>query len=134
MGDPVSAAVVGIGSAISAYGSYAQAKASAKAEKLRERGMKLEAFRKRREIIREGLMAKATALSNATAQGAGEGSGILGGLAQIEGNTRRGVTAVNQDETLSSGIFKQNAKIAWGGMIQDFGQGVSSFGSALPKK
>ena len=126
-------AVIAVGTAVQAYGSYASAKASAKAEKLRERGMKLEAFRKRREIIREGMMAKATALSNATVQGAGEGSGLLGGLAQVEGNTRRGITAVNQDEKLSSGIFKQNAKIAWAGMIQDFGQGVSSFGSAIKK-
>ena len=125
-------AVIAVGTAVQAYGSYASAKASAKAEKLRERGMKLEAFRKRREIIREGLMAKATALSNATAQGAGEGSGLLGGQAQIEGNTRRGITAVNQDSTLSSGIFKQNAKIAWGGMVQDIGGGVASFGSSLP--
>ena len=78
----MAAAITAIGGIVSAIGAMKQAKASAKAEKLRERQMRLEAMRKKRELIREGQVARAEALSNATAQGAASSTGLFGGYGQ----------------------------------------------------
>lgn len=120
-----------VGGVMQAIGAAKQAKASAKAEKARERMMQLEAMRKRREIVREGMVAKATATSNATAQGAGEGSGIKGGVAQVTNQVTRGVLASRQDEALGSEVFKQNRAYAKAGALIAFGGGISSLGNAL---
>lgn len=120
-----------VGGVISALGAKAQAKASAKAEKLRERMMQLEAMRKRREIVREGVVARAQATSNATAQGAGEGSALQGGIAQITNQTNRNTLASRQDETLGSGVFKANRQYAKAGGMIAIGQGISNLGSAF---
>ncbi len=120
-----------VGGIVSAMGSMKQAAASAKAEKLRERMMGLEAMRKRREIIREGVVARATATSNATAQGAGEGSALKGGIAQITGQTNRNTLASRQDEKLGHGVFSANASYAKAGGMIALGQGLSSLGSAF---
>ena len=120
-----------IGGVISAVGAMKQAKASAKAEKLRERMMSLEAMRKRRELIREGVVARAQATSNATAQGAGEGSALKGGIAQITNQQNRNILASNQDEALGKGVFKANRQYASAGGMIALGQGISSLGSAF---
>ena len=65
-----------VGGVVSALGSIGQAKASKKAEALRQQQMNLEAVRKQREMVREGIVARASATSNAVSQGAGEGSGL----------------------------------------------------------
>lgn len=120
-----------IGGVVSAIGAMKQAKASAKAEKLRSRMMQLEAMRKRRELIREGVVARAQATSNAVAQGAGEGSGLKGGIAQITNQQNRNVLASRQDEELGKGVFKANAAYAKAGGMISIGQGISSLGSAF---
>lgn len=120
-----------IGGVVSAIGSMKQAAASAKAEKLRSRMMQLEAMRKRRELIREGVVARAQATSNAVAQGAGEGSGLKGGIAQITNQQNRNVLASRQDEELGKGVFKANAAYAKAGGMISIGQGISSLGSAF---
>ena len=120
-----------IGGVISAIGSMKQAKASAKAEKLRERMMGLEALRKRREIVREGVVARAQATSNAVAQGAGEGSGLQGGIAQITGRQNRNTLASTQDEEIGHKVFKANRQYAKAGGLISLGQGISSLGSAF---
>lgn len=120
-----------IGGVVSAIGAMKQAKASAKAEKLRSRMMQLEAMRKRRELIREGVVARAQATSNAVAQGAGEGSGLKGGIAQITNQQNRNVLASRQDEALGKGVFKANAAYAKAGGMISIGQGISSLGSAF---
>lgn len=120
-----------LGGVMSAVGSMKQAKASAKAEKLRSRMMQLEAMRKRRELIREGVVANATAKSNATAQGAGEGSALQGGIAQITNQQNRNVLASRQDEELGKGVFKANAAYAKAGGLISIGQGLSQLSSAF---
>lgn len=127
----MAAAFMAIGGIVSAIGSMKQAKASAKAEKLRERQMRLEAMRKRRELIREGQVARAEALSNATSQGAASSTGLFGGYGQITGTTNRNVLATNQDEEISGKIFKANRQYASAGGLVAIGQGISSFGSAF---
>ena len=126
-------AVVGalIGTAIQAFGAMKQAKASKKAEALRERQMNLEAMRKKREMVREGVAARSQALSNATAQGAAEGSGLQGGIAQVTAQQNRNVQAVNQDTEIGAGIFKANRQYASGGMLVSLGSGVKDLGASI---
>lgn len=114
-----------------AIGAAKQAKASEKAEKARQRMMQLEATRKRREMIREATVARAQAISSATAQGAGEGSALKGGIAQITSRQNRNVLASNQDEDLGNKVFQANRQYAKAGGLIAFGGGISSLGSAF---
>jgi hypothetical protein len=126
------AAAIGIiGSVVQFVGQRKQAKAAKKAEALRERQMNLEAARKKRELIREGVVARGKAKANAEAQGAGAGSGLAGGLAQITGQQGRNVQANNQDQQIGQGIFAANRQYAAGGTLASIGSGISSFGSAF---
>lgn len=120
-----------IGGVIQAVGAMKQAKASKKAEEARERQMQLEQMRKRREIVREGVVARATATSNASAQGASEGSGLQGGLAQVTQQQNRNLLASRQDEALGSEVFRQSRKFAKAGGMIAFGSGLSSLGQAF---
>jgi hypothetical protein len=120
-----------VGTVLSTIGAMKQAAASKKAEKLRQRQMQLEAVRKRREIVREAVVARATALSNATAQGANEGSGLQGGYGQITSQETRNKAALSQDVAIGNGIFKANQQYASGGMLSAFGGGIQNLGSAI---
>lgn len=128
------AAVMAIGGVISAFGQFKQAKAAQDAEKARKRQMNLEATRRKREIIREGVRARATALSNASAQGAAEGSGLQGGYGQVAGATNRALLATNQDQQLGNRVFKANAQYAKAGTLSAIGQGISSIGDTISGK
>ena len=66
--------VVGLG--LSIYGQIQQANAQKAAERDRQKQMQLDAMRKRRDIVRNMIMARATALQHAAFQGAMYGSGL----------------------------------------------------------
>lgn len=127
----MAAAVTAIGGILGAVGQMKMAKASAKAEKLRQRQMNLEAMRKKREIVREGVRARSEALSNATAQGGAEGTGLQGGLAQVTGQVNRNILATEQDRIIGNKIFKANQQYAKAGGLVALGQGISSLGSVF---
>lgn len=120
-----------VGGIVQAVGAMKQAKASAKAESARQRMMQLEAMRKRREMVREGVIARAQATSAAVAQGAGEGSALKGGVAQITGQQNRNVSASNQDEELGNKVFSANKAYAKAGGLIALGGGISSLGNAF---
>lgn len=120
-----------VGGIVQAIGAMKQAKASAKAEKARQRMMQLEALRKRRELVRESVVARATATSNASAQGAGEGTGLKGGIAQITSQQNRNILASHQDEALGNKVFAANKAYAKAGGLIALGGGISSLGSAF---
>lgn len=120
-----------VGTVVGFIGQRKAAKAAKKADRLRERQMNLEAMRKKRELIREGIVARATAVSNATNQGAGEGSGLAGGLAQITGAQNRNTTAVSQDLSIGGGIFSANRQAAKGDALVSLGSGISSIGNSI---
>ena len=127
----MAAGLTAIGSILGVVGAMKQAKASAKAEKARQRQMQLEAMRKRRDIVREGVRARSEALSNATSQGGAEGSGLQGGYGQIAGTVNRGLQANVQDESLANTVFKANQSYAKAGGLIAIGQGISSLGSVF---
>lgn len=86
--------------------------------------MNLDALRRKRQVIREAQLARSQALANATAQGAQEGSGLQGGLAQVESQKNDSILGIDQNLELGTEIFKQNK-------IQRQGQSQANIGSAL---
>lgn len=122
-----------VGAIIGAVGQMQQAKAAQKAEKARERMMNLDVQRKKREALRQAVMARSVALSNATAQGAQAGSGLQGGYGQIGGDAARNLNALEQDKQLGKQVFSANRAYAQGGMLAGIGNGISNAGSSFDK-
>lgn len=146
------AAIVGTSLALSAAGTYMQYSASKeqseaqkasiaaeqRAEELRRRQMMLEARRRSTEILRNQQRARATALATATAQNAGQGSGVQGGFGQISGQAGTQYTATAENLAIGRGLFDANmdvssARMAYAGAGTEmaFGRGLSSLGSTL---
>lgn len=118
-----------VGTAVQVRGANAASKAQQKAEKARKAQMRLEADRERRNIIREAQMARAVALSNATSEGAEDGSGLQGGYGQISGRAGSSIVGVNAGEKIGSTIFNANAQQARANGLISTGQGVTGLGS-----
>ena len=95
--------------------------------------MNLDVQRKRRESVRQAMSARATALSNATAQGASMGSGLAGGYGQIGGDLNRNMVALNQDQQLGRQVFSANRQYASAGTLIGIGQGISNASSSLDR-
>lgn len=117
-----------VGTAAGVAGQVMSMNAAKKAEKLRERQMDLDTARQKREIARQAIVARSTALSSATEQGAQMGSGLQGGQAQITGSANQGILAANQNQEIGAGIFAANRKAASGNMLSSFGNGLSGLG------
>lgn len=129
-------AAVGVAASVAGtvMGVVAQNKvagAQEKAEKLREQQMNLEAERKQRQIRREQIVARSQALSNATSQGAGEGTGLQGAYGQISQVSNSQAQATEQNRQIGSGIFQANAEAARAGGAAATAGGISSLGSAI---
>lgn len=134
-----STVIAGIGLAIGAFGAYKQytaqqdaAKASKKAEKLRETQMNLDAQRRRREVIRKMIAERAASRANAAAQGAsGSDSSVIGGQAQAVNTGAYNVNAINQSQEVGQGIFAANAQYADAYARAGFGEAISGFGGKI---
>ena len=119
------------GTGMQVFGQMQQAEAMKDAEKLRRRQMNLEAGRARREQIRRAQVARASATSNAVAQGAQFSSALEGGKAQVTQEANRNIVAIEQDRKIGSEIFKANERSAEAGKLVALGGGVSSLGGAV---
>lgn len=119
------------GTGMQVFGQMQQAEAMKDAEKLRRRQMNLEAARAKREQIRRAQVARATATSNAVAQGAQFSSALEGGKAQVTQESNRNIVAIEQDRKIGSEIFKANERSAEAGKWVALGGGVSSLGGAV---
>lgn len=145
-------AVAGLGMAAagtvmstSAAAQQAQAQQQAlafqrQAEEARKKAMNLDAMRRRREMVRQSIIARATALATATKQGAQFGSALSGAYGNISGRTGVNILGINQNQQLGNEIFNANigASMAyseaasWGAYSQ-VGSGLSSLGGAVMK-
>lgn len=119
-----------------------QAYFSKRAEAAREQQMRLEASRQRRQQFREGILARATALSTGVNQGAQHGSGVAGGMAQATGTALQGQQTASAAEHLGAQVFEANRNFhtvtAQGAQqmanaqgLQALGGAISSFGGAV---
>lgn len=134
-----------IGTVLGVVGSFVQASASARmaeetknasiaAENARRQQMQLDANRRRRQAVREGLVARATALSVSTNQGA-QGSGPQGAMSQATATANQNVQTTNSAEVLGNRVFDANIKyaeaVARGQKAMAWGSLISSIGGAL---
>lgn len=128
--------VVGAQKAASAQKDMAEQQQQQNA--LRQQAMELDAHRKQIQVMRDAQKARSTALSNATAQGAGLGSGLQGGYGQIGGDAESNSLGINQgvqlgreNFALDSNISSDKMSLASAQGISSWGTGLSGFGSAL---
>jgi len=137
--------LLGASLAVSAVGGYAQytgarkqaaaqqqvMAAQQRQEQIRENQMRSEAERRRREIIRQSMRARSTALSTATAQGADTSTSLPGAYGGISGAFGTNTTAVNTNAAYGGQIFGENANIAVAQRAAAQGSSLASTGSSL---
>lgn len=105
-----------------------QKEATTKAENAREAQMMLDASRRRRQAFRESLLARSTALTVGTAQGAGQGSSVAGAMAQATATGQQNQQTTNAAADLGSQVFQANREYA---AATAKGQSRMAMGSAL---
>lgn len=144
------AAAVGIasgiaGTATSIVGASAQGDAQqqmlgiqAKEQQQRQNLFEIEQQRKRVEDLRNAQTASSTARSRAVNQGAQFGSGLLGGLAQVQGESNYNLLGIQQNTQIGENMFGLDqqltqAKIAsaQASTMQSIGGSLTSFGGAV---
>lgn len=108
------------------------------AEAERKKAMELDARRRQLETFRNVQRSRSLALTNATNQGAGEGSGLQGGYGQIAGEGGSGLLAINQGLEVGRNVFDINQQIsqskiglAGAGQQAAMGAGLSSLGGSI---
>lgn len=130
----IGAVGLGIGAAGTVVQYNAQRTAAAaqqRQERIRERQMELQATRQRRDAIRQSMRARSIALTTASDQGAGSGSGIAGGLGQIAAQGNSNLQGINQGVELGAEMFSTNRQIAGAQTLASFGSGLSSLGGSI---
>jgi hypothetical protein len=134
-----------VGAGVSIYGASQQNEANQaaiaaqqKALAIQQQANSVDADRKRRQLIREGIIARATALSNATNQGAGGSSAVNSAYGQIQGRTGWGIAGVNAALNTSNQLYGANQELfqarlaaSEASMYSQIGQGLGSLGGAL---
>lgn len=140
-------AVAGIiGAAISTAGSFIssaaqgkmvaeQTRASKVAENSREQQMRLDAAHRRRQSVREGILARAQGLTVGTAQGAGQGSGVAAATGIAVGQGLENQQVASATERIGGRIFSANREYfeatQRGQRGMAVGQGMQAIGGAL---
>lgn len=145
-------AVVGAG--LSLYGSMSKAAAAEKYEEAQKRkieiqqqineqrrqAMELDANRKQLEVIRNTQRVRAAGLQAATNQGAQFGSGLQGGLAQIQDQSLFNLSGINSSLAIGRNINQYNKNISADKMqMASLGgeaatdQAITSIGGSLMK-
>lgn len=82
------------------------------AQDVYQEAAQLDARRRTLESLRQGQQARALAISTAFNQGAGYGSGLQGGLAQVQGKTAFNVQGITQNLSLNNSLFGINSDIS----------------------
>jgi hypothetical protein len=112
-----------------------QTQASKKAENAREQQMRLDAAHKRRQSVREALLARSMSLAIGTSQGAQYGSGVLSAMGSATAQGAENQQVTNSAEILGGRVFQANREYfdatAKGQAGMAFGQGLSAIGGAL---
>lgn len=132
-------AVVGfMGNSQAADAQHELIAAQQHAEQIRNQAMELDAERRRRVQIRDGIIRRSQALATATSQGANESSGLQSAYGQITGNTSFAVAGINSAEKTGNELYQANLDAltaqqhgADAQELQQFGKGLSSLGGSL---
>ncbi len=108
---------------------------SKKSENVRKQQMLLDATRRKRAAIREGLIMRSMALTNGTTQGAALGSGVQAGKGAGASRSGEGQQSTNAASILGGRMFNLNQKYfevsqggqLWGGI----GEGLGAIGGTV---
>jgi hypothetical protein len=131
-----------IGGSATAKKQAAEQKAIAadqiKIEQQKRMAMELDSRRRELEVFRNVQRAKSIALTNATLQGAGQSSGLIGGTAQATASGQENLESIGQNLILGRTISDLNNDISSHKMtLADLGadasmySGISQIGSTL---
>lgn len=152
--DPISATIQAVGLGLQIFGGMKQssiaheqagvsmdvASHEQQINSLKQQQTEMEAKRMQLQNIRNNQKARAMATASATNQGAQFGSGLQGGLADIDSQSLFNMQGVNQALWTSGQIFGQNnsisndkMKMASLGADMSDAQGLSSLGGAMIK-
>ncbi len=139
MADPVTIiagiglATAAIGSAVQYEGTVQQSEASQKAERLRQQQMNLDAYRKRREVVRQMILAQATGKANAASQGASVtgDSAVIGGSQQAASTSGVNQTDIAQSQGIGNKLFQANADFAAGQITSSWGSNIQQAGGGI---
>lgn len=109
-------------------------------EQKRQQAMELDATRRTREMVRQGIAARSMSLTAATAQGANLGSAVPGAYGGIQGRTGVNTLGVGQNLQIGRELFgikaEETANAISGSnasAMAGFGVGLSSLGGGLVK-
>lgn len=152
--EPISLAISAVGLGMSIFGGIGQANTAhqiaqvsqdkaqhdMEVNTLKQQQVRLEASRTQMQNVRNMQRARAMSLSSATNQGAQLGSGLQGGLADVQNQGNFNMLGVRQALQTSDNIYSENqsitqdnAKIAALGGQSATDAGIASIGGALMK-
>lgn len=124
--DPITLAIAAVGVGMQIFGGIGQAGDAKKAAQLskdeatqeqgindqKQQAMELSARRQQMEIVRNQQRTRAMAIQSATNQGAQLGSGLQGGLAQIDDQSNFNLVGINSSLQTGRNIANYNQKIS----------------------
>lgn len=137
--------LVGTGIQVAAAQKQAEAQKKAiegqqRAEAIRQQAMEADATRRRREVVRQGIIQRAQAQSATTSAGAESGSALGGAQSQVSNVVGTSIGGIEAARTAGEGIFQANRDVfaarqqeADAGFMGSIGQGFSSLGGAFGK-
>ncbi len=109
-------------------------------DRQRRQAMELSAQRSSLEVTRNAQRARAMGTENAVASGSQLGSGLQGGLAQVQGQATTNQLGISQNLQIGRNIFDINASISAARIAESnakskeaTAQGISSLGSSISK-
>lgn len=112
-----------------------QTNASKKAENSREQQMRMDANHRRRQAVREGVVARSNSLAVGVSQGAQYSSGIAGAMGNATSQGLQNQQIASASEVMGGRVFAANREYfnasqrGQAGMAM--GQGLSSLGGAI---
>lgn len=109
-----------------------------KQEAIRQRAMELDGRRRSLEAVRQQQRARALALATTTAQGASQGSGLMGAYGQISGQSNTNLLGIQQQlgfgrEMFASNQLMSQARMGYADASSNYaaGAGLMSLGGAV---
>jgi hypothetical protein len=124
-------ALAAVGTGVQFVAGRQQAKAGRKAAREQQRLAALEARRARRRTIREARIARGAALNVAGQVGAGESSGLAGGLSGITAQAGANLGFSTQTEAIGGRITKFGLQASRAASLGAIGGGIAGVGGAL---
>ena len=124
-------ALAAVGTGVQFVAGRKQAKAGRKAAKEHQKLAALEASRARRRTIREARIARGAALNVAGQVGAGQSSGLRGGLSSLASQAGANLGFSTGTEAIGRNITKFGLQASKAASLGAIGGGIASLGGAL---